>query len=81
MDQVPKKIVVYSSPGCSACSQVKGYLSRKNLRFEERDISRDESAARELEDLGLLAIPVTVIGGSTPIVGADLKKIDEALGK
>jgi glutaredoxin len=81
MDRVPKKILVYSSPGCSACSQVKGYLSRKNLRFEERDISRDESAARELEDLGLFAIPVTLIGDSPPIVGADFGKIDLALAE
>ncbi len=58
---------------------MKGYLSQKKLPFEVRDISQDESAARELEEMGFFAIPVTVIGGSPPILGADFRKIDQAL--
>ncbi len=58
---------------------MKGYLSRKNVPFEVRDISSDGSAERELIDMGMMAIPVTVIGDSPPILGADFKRIDQAL--
>ncbi len=60
---------------------MKGYLSRKNVPFEVRDIAVDENAERELIDMGFMAIPVTVIGDAPPIVGADFGKIDAALAK
>lgn len=58
---------------------MKGYLSQKNLEFEVRDISADESAGQELSDMGFTAVPVTVVGDAAPILGADFKKIDTAL--
>ncbi len=58
---------------------MKGYLSRKNVEFEVKDISRDEAAERELVEMGFMAIPVTVIGDAAPILGADIGKIDAAL--
>jgi hypothetical protein len=57
---------------------VKGYLSRKNVPYEVRDIS-DEKAERELVEMGFMAVPVTVIGDASPILGADFGKIDKAL--
>jgi glutaredoxin len=58
---------------------VKGFLSQKNLAFEVRDITADESAEHEIIDMGFTAVPVTVIGDSPPILGADFKKIEKAL--
>lgn len=58
---------------------MKGFLSRKGLKFEVRDITADESAQRELIDMGYTAIPVTVVGGGQPILGADFPKIEKAL--
>ena len=59
---------------------MKGFLSQKNLKFEVRDITADESAERTLIDMGFTAVPVTVIEDRPPILGADFKKITEALG-
>ena len=60
---------------------MKGFLSQKNLPFEVRDISADESAQQELIDMGFTAIPVTVIGDAAPILGANFREIETALLK
>ena len=58
---------------------MKGYLSQKGVSFEVRDISTDEAAQNELIEMGFHAVPVTKIGNLAPILGADFKKIDQAL--
>jgi len=57
---------------------VKEYLSQKQVAFEDRDITRDPTAISELQKLGFMTTPVTVIGAKV-IVGFDQVKLDEAL--
>ncbi len=60
---------------------VKEFLSQKGIAFKERDITRDESAARELGDrTGRMAVPVIVIDGQT-IIGFDRARLEQALGQ
>jgi glutaredoxin len=48
---------------------VKEFLSQRGVGFEERDVSRDRDAARELVSMtGQMGVPVTIIDGQT-IVG------------
>lgn len=56
-------IIVYSAPGCSTCELVKNFLKEKNLDFEVRDLLANRDYQKEVEALGLLGIPVTVING------------------
>jgi len=58
---------------------VKKHLTGKNLEFEVKDIHSDEKAQNDMVEMGMMSIPVTVIDGGTPIVGADFKRIDAAL--
>ena len=60
------------------CTQVKEYLSREHISFEDRDIVSDPSAISELRKLGFMTTPVTVIGEKV-IVGFDQPKLREAL--
>jgi glutaredoxin len=60
------------------CQRTKEYLSQKQIRYEERDVTKDPDAIQELQRLGFMTTPVTVIGGDT-IVGFDTAKIDTAL--
>jgi len=60
------------------CTQVKEYLSREHVSFEDRDITADPSAISELQKLGFMTTPVTVIGKRV-IVGFDQRKLREAL--
>jgi glutaredoxin 3 len=60
------------------CSQAKEYLSQKDVKFEDRDITMNPTALEELKKLGYMTTPVLVIGASV-IVGFDTAKIDAAL--
>ena len=62
------------------CERTKEYLSKKNLAFEVKDVSSDESAFAELQQLGFMTTPVTKIGEAV-IVGFDTVKIDAALNE
>lgn len=59
---------------------MKDYLTGKGLEFEVKDIHNDEAARDDLVEMGLMSIPVTVVDGGQPIVGADYKSIDAAVG-
>jgi glutaredoxin len=60
------------------CRQVKEYLSQKQIQFDDRDITKDPSAILELQKLGFMTSPVTVVDDKV-IVGFDVRKLDEAL--
>ena len=59
---------------------MKEYLSQKQVAFGDRDITRDPTAIFELQKLGFMTTPVTVIGENV-IVGFDQAKLDEALAE
>ena len=60
------------------CQRTKEYLSQKQIPFRERDVTSDADAVAELQRLGYVTTPVTVIDGIV-IVGFDATKIDAAL--
>jgi glutaredoxin len=60
------------------CGKVKEYLSQKQITFDDRDITKDPTAISELQKLGFMTTPVTVVGDKV-IVGFDVPKLDEAL--
>ena len=61
------------------CGRVKEFLSQKGVPFIERDVSQDEEALAELETLGVMTTPVTVIDGET-VIGFDRANLERLLG-
>lgn len=61
------------------CGKVKEFLSQKNIPFTERNIASDENALAELEKLGYMTTPVTLIDGQV-VVGFDTKRLAAMLG-
>jgi glutaredoxin len=68
---------VFSAPWCSACKQVKQFLKKENIPFEEKDIDTDKDAYDTLIRLQLRSIPVVYLDDNNYVVGADQKKILE----
>jgi glutaredoxin len=58
---------------------VKEFLSQRGVDFLDRDITTDEEAMAELEELGYMATPVTVIDGEV-VIGFDRAKFEDLLG-
>jgi glutaredoxin len=61
------------------CNRVKEFLREQNIAFTDRDITSDDSALEELERLGVMTTPVTVVDGET-VVGYDLNRLKTLLG-
>jgi len=55
------------------------YLSQKGIAFTERNVEKDPKAREELMALGLLSLPVIIIGDKR-LTGFNPKAIDAALG-
>ncbi len=65
------KVIVFSTPTCTYCTQAKRFLREHNVRFTDVDVSRDERAARDLQRrTGQIGVPVILVN-NRPIVGFD----------
>lgn len=60
------------------CGKVKEFLSQNKIEFVDRNIAADESALAELEKMGYMTTPVTVVDGEV-IVGFDRAKLESLL--
>ncbi len=60
------------------CAKVKEFLSQNKIEFVDRNIAVDEAALNELEKLGYMTTPVTVIDGQV-VVGFDRDKLQKLL--
>jgi glutaredoxin len=61
------------------CNRVKEFLRKQNIAFTDRDITSDDRALAELERLGVMTTPVTLVDGET-VVGYDLNRLKTLLG-
>jgi glutaredoxin-like YruB-family protein len=72
-------VVVYTTPTCGFCHQVKAYLNQQGVPFAEYDVSRDPQAAAEMVRLsGQQGVPVVLIDGQV-VVGFNRPLIDQLL--
>ena len=60
------------------CGKVKEFLSQNNIAFTDRNIAADDAALVELEKLGYMTTPVTVVDGQV-VVGFDRDKLQKLL--
>jgi glutaredoxin-like YruB-family protein len=74
-------IIVYTTPTCGFCHQVKTYLNRRGIPFVEHDVSRDPQAAVEMVRIsGQRGVPVVVIDGQV-VLGANMSLIEQLLAQ
>ncbi|MBU1097973.1 MAG: NrdH-redoxin [Ignavibacteriae bacterium HGW-Ignavibacteriae-2] len=79
MNAAQPKVIVFSTPTCTFCTQAKRYFKEKNIRFTDVDVSRDEKAAMDMRRrTGQAGVPVILIN-NRPIVGFDKIKINNLL--
>ncbi len=75
-----KKVLVYSTPACPYCIQVKQFLAANNIVFENYDVAKDNQKADEMvAKSGQMGVPVLDIDGQI-VVGFDKGKIKQLLG-
>ena len=74
-------VIVYSTPLCAPCEQLKAYLKAHDVAFRVIDLLMDEAAAEKLEALNIRSSPALEIDGEI-LAGRELEpaKIDPLLG-
>ena len=73
------KVVVFSTPTCSWCRTLKQYLKKHDVRFRDIDVSRDQTAAKDmLRRTGQQGVPVTLIN-NRPVIGFNKNEINKLL--
>lgn len=75
------RVVLFSQPDCPPCHVLKIFLEEKGVEFEERDITRDPSAARELMEKHKSHSTPTLVIGEEVLIGFDPERIDKILGE
>ena len=73
------EVVVYTTPTCGYCHQVKHYLAQRDVPYREVDVAADPQAGIEMVNLsGQRGVPVVVIDGQV-VIGFNRPRIDELL--
>ncbi|GIO64901.1 MULTISPECIES: glutaredoxin family protein [Paenibacillus] len=75
-----EKVIVYTSTNCPHCRQVKGYLADKGIEFEERNIEQNDEYAQQVWDMGVRAVPLTVIGENR-VLGMNTTQFEKFLNQ
>lgn len=74
------RVIIFSTPTCGFCNAAKNYMRSKGIQFRDVDVTRDQSAARDMvRRSGQMGVPVIDIGGKI-VVGFDRPQIDRLLG-
>ncbi len=72
-------VIIFTTPTCSWCRALKQYLQQKKVRFKEIDVSKNQSAAKDImRRTGQMGVPVTLIN-NRPIVGFNKAEINRLL--
>lgn len=73
-----KNVVVYSSDTCVYCHDAKNYLKSINVNFEEKNVSKDAVARKELMKKGFMGVPVIMIDDEI-VQGFDKERLEQLL--
>lgn len=73
-----RKIKIYSSNTCSNCTAAKEYIKEKGYDYEEKNVSIDAAAKKELISLGYMGVPIIMIDDDV-VVGFNKSKLEELL--
>ena len=74
------KVVMFTTPTCSFCNIAKRYFNEQKVRFREVDVSKNATAAADMQRrTGQSGVPVILIN-NRPIIGFDKVKINRMLG-
>lgn len=73
-----KKVVMYTTSRCPACTAAKAYLARKGVTYEERDVERSADARTEFDRLGGRGVPLILVGDER-MEGFSSQRLDQLL--
>lgn len=73
-----KNVIIYTSNTCGYCHTAKDYLDELGVKYDERNVSTDMEARKELMQKGFMGVPVILVEEEV-IQGFDKSRIDQLL--
>ncbi len=73
-----KKIKIYSSSTCANCTLAKDFIKEKGYEYEEKNVSTDPVAKKELIAMGYMGVPIIFVDDEV-LVGFNRSKLEELL--
>ncbi len=58
-----REVIVYTTPFCVPCEQLKRYLDSQGVPFTTRDLMMDEDAQDKIDDAGIRSTPILEVDG------------------
>lgn len=58
-----QEVVVYTTPFCVPCEQLKTFLCAHGVDFTTRDLMIDEEAQEKIDDAGIRSTPILEVNG------------------
>lgn len=71
-------IKIYSTSTCPNCTVAKEYLREKGYAYDEKNVSTDPQAKKELISMGYMGVPIILVDDEI-VVGFDKNKLDQIL--
>ncbi len=76
---MPDEVIVYSTPTCPHCTQVKNFLDANNIDYKEYNVAENTEKAQEMiQKTGQRGVPVTEVDGEI-VVGSNTRKLKKLL--
>jgi glutaredoxin-like YruB-family protein len=74
-------LIIYTQPSCGYCQELKEYLHKNNIEFQEKDITKDRAAWDELVNkYKARATPLVVYGDKT-MLGFNPEELNKLMEK
>ncbi len=74
---IDKKVILYTTPTCVFCKNVKEYFAENNIKYDLVDLAESRDRVQEMVDKsGQMGVPVIDAGGEI-VVGFDKPKLDK----
>lgn len=73
-------VIVYTTDTCPYCTMMVDFLTRQNIPFEERNMTKEPRFVQQLVDLGAAGVPTAVVKGQT-VVGYQPQRVLEITGR
>ena len=69
-------VTIYTTPYCQSCKATKEFLTKKKIKFKEKDVSQNKKFAQEMvKKSGQYGVPVLDINGKI-IIGYNPEEIE-----
>ena len=75
------KVRVFSQPTCPACNDLKDYLKKKGVEFEDMDITASKDAFNELTKVYKVRVTPLLVVGEKKLIGFDPAEVDKLLAE